>query len=107
MRSSPKISVNPQTFDANLAPAAPRRLEALQTSVSGNIHIDLAAAENLKWFEFLIMILEAIKVGKIGIWISFVKGFPAKCKLHLAIAFGWEILNKLDPNPDLPNFDGI
>ena len=30
------------------------------------------------------MILEAIKVGKIGIWISFVKDFPAKCNLHLA-----------------------
>ena len=32
-----------------------------------NIGTYLYAEENLKWFEFLIMILEAIKVGKIGI----------------------------------------
>ena len=33
-----------------------------------SIDINLGREENLKWFEFLIMILEAIKVGKIGIW---------------------------------------
>ena len=32
------------------------------------IGIDLGVEKNPKWFEFLIMILEVIKVGKIGIW---------------------------------------
>ena len=71
-----------------------------------NIGPYLSAEENLKWFEFLSMILEAIKVGKIGIWISFVKDFPAKCKLHLA---GKPLTNEIQnfPNPNLPNFDGL
>ena len=41
---------------------------ALITLFPMNIGTYLYAEENLKWFEFLIMILEVIKVGKIGIW---------------------------------------
>ena len=40
-----------------------------------SIDVDLGVKRNLKRFEFLIMILETIKVGKIEIWISFVKDF--------------------------------
>ena len=40
---------------------------ALITLFLINIGTYLYAEENLKWFEFLIMILEVIKVGKIGI----------------------------------------
>ena len=40
---------------------------ALITLFLMNIGTYLYAEENLKWFEFLIMILEVIKVGKIGI----------------------------------------
>ena len=69
-------------------------------------HPYLAGEENLKWFDHVIMILEAIKVGKIGVWISFVKDFPAKCNLHLA---GKLLTNEIQnfPNPNLANFDGL
>ena len=84
MRSSPKRTQYPWNLDANLAHRSGRCFEALQSSVSGNIHIDLSSAENLKGFEHLVMILQLSKVENVG--------FPSDSLCNLHREFGLKIV---------------
>ena len=74
MKSSPSKPGNPQTFDSNPAGSQDIAARVFLVLFPNNIDINLCREENLKWFEFLIMILESIKVGKIGIC-QIAKGF--------------------------------
>ena len=74
MKSSPSKPGNPQTFDSNPTYSEEIVGRVFLALFPNNLDINLCREENLKWFEFLIMILESIKVGKIGIC-QIAKGF--------------------------------
>ena len=74
MKSSPNKPEYQQVFSSKRARSEVSAGRVFLALFPNNIDMYLWRAENLKWFEFVIMILEVIKVGKIRI-LDIAKGF--------------------------------